>query len=102
MKNKNEEKVFLTRDSGQNFVFVWRKPEKGLFEPINISKNPEKFYWQRADRSLDNIYFYNFIDFQKKYGILVNEGEKISLSILEELLDNQDYKVISDDINRKK
>jgi len=96
------EKVFATRNTREEFVFLWRHPDKGLFEPVNVSTHEKLINWQRSDRNIDNIDFYHFSDFEKKYGTLVEEGQKLILHIKTSLLDNQDYKIISDNPNRKK
>ena len=101
-KKDNKEKVFVTRNTKDHFVFLWRKPIKGLWEPINISEKENWINWQRSDRSLESIDFYDFLDFQKKYGILIKEGEKRNISLSIRLLNCQDYKIISNDPNRKK
>jgi len=96
----DKEKVFITRDSNDHFVWVWRKPTKGSWEPINILNNG-KFNWQRPERNLEKSDLYNIDGFKMKFGFSIKEGEKICKKILINILNSEDFKIISNDPKRK-
>ncbi len=98
---EDKEKCYITRDEGCNWVWVWRKPTKGNWSPDNIC-GKEFVNYQRQDRSLENTDSYLIGEFKKKFGIGVNKKEKRCVHLPVNLLDNEDYKLISDDPKRKR
>lgn len=99
MSCKQLEKVYITRDEGDDFIWVWRKPKKGLWSPEKI-KDCEVAVYHRKDRSLDNANYYLASDFKKKYGITIRQKTRKCVHLPKELLDSEDYKMISNDSNR--
>lgn len=97
----DREKVYISRDEESDFIWVWRKPTKGIWAPQNIG-GKEYVNWQRPDRSLENATFYYHLDFKHKYGIHIHKKTRKCVHLPTELLDNQDYKIISPDPNRRK
>ena len=93
------EKVYITRDEESDQVWVWRKPAKGLWGPVNICK--EIVNYQRENMSLDNTDSYLVLDFKKKFGIMVSEKTKEIIKLPVKKLNNEDYKLFSNDKNRK-
>jgi len=98
--NKQEEKAYITRDEDDDTIWIWRKPSKGVWSPVNMC-GKEFVNYQRENRSLDNTSFYLATDFKKKFGITIRQKTKKCVHILKTLLDSEDYKLISDDPNRK-
>lgn len=103
MKKKVEifEKVFITRDECSDNIFVWRKPDKGVWKPDPL-KGCEIVNFQRTDRSIDNVDAYLESDFKKKFNITIKEKVIKNTKLSKKLLDNDDYKLFSDNYRRKK
>ena len=95
------EKVYITRDEGSDFIWVWRKPKKGIWSPQNIG-GTEYVNWQRPDRSLEGATYYYYQDFKKKYGKTIRMKTKKCVHLPVALLDCQDYKITSPDPKRKR
>ena len=100
MKDKTE-KCYITRDEDDDKVWVWRRPLKGIWSPTNIG-GKEFVNYQRADRSLENTIVYLIDDFKKKFKIGVNKKEKRRVGLSIKALNNEDYKLFSNDAKRKK
>jgi hypothetical protein len=94
-----QEKVYITRDEGDNFVFVWRKPTKGNWAP-EARKKIEVVNYDREDSS--NRDCYALIDFEKKFGMKIKEKANKCVHLSVDLLNSQDYRMISNDKDRKK
>ncbi len=100
MKNVKE-KCYITRDSSSDWVWIWRKPDKGTWAPSdNGSKENKNF--QRADRSLEKTDAYYIEDFKNKFGTSIKQGMRKCTHLLTSLIDSEDYKLFSNDKNRKK
>lgn len=97
---KQLEKVYITRDEGDELIWVWRKPSKGIWSPTNIC-GKEFVNYQRENRSLDNTSSYLATDFKKKFGTTIRQKTKKCVHLSIELLNSEAYKLISDDPNRK-
>ena len=99
MANKiSNEKVYLTRDESSNIIWVWRKPTKGLWSPQKVS-DCDIISYRRED--IDSADCYLSIDFKKKFGFLIHQKTKRCDHLSERLLNNEDYKLFSNDPNRK-
>jgi len=96
-----KEKCYLTRDEDDDKVWVWRRPHTGIWSPENIG-GKEFVNYQRTDHSLKNTEAYIIDDFKNKFKISVNKKEKRKVSLPTKLLNNEDYKLISNDPKRKK
>ena len=96
----DKEKVYLTRDEGSNRIWIWRKPTKGNWSPSK-KKDCEIVLWQREDRSLENTDPYLAKDFRKKFGININSKTKKCVHLPIKLLNNEDYKLFSNNPKRK-
>jgi len=99
--NMNKEKCYISRDESDDWIWVWRKPSKGLWSPTNVG-GKEFISYQRADRSLENVDCYLASDFKKKFGITIRQKTKKCVHLSVKLLHNEDYKLISDDPKRKR
>ena len=95
---KNKEKVYITRDEGSERVWVWRKPTKGNWSPAKIPD--DMINWQRED--IDNTDCYLIKDFKKKFGITLSPKLKKCCHLPIKLLNNEDYKLFSNNPERKK
>ncbi len=93
------EKCYISRDEGSHIIWVWSRPEKGVWSPTNIG-GKEFVNFQRADRSLENTSSYIVSDFKKKFGITIPKKTKKCIRLPIKLLNNEDYKLISDDPER--
>ena len=95
------EKVYISRDESSDFIWVWRKPGKGIWSPSNIG-GTEYVNWQRPDRSLEQTSYYLCTDFKKKFGTTIKMKTKKCVHLPVSLLDSEDYKMSSMDPNRKR
>ncbi len=95
----DEEKTYVTRDEDGRWICVWRKPDKGVMPPHKMS-DCDMVVWQRVD--IENVDFYCADDFKKKFGTTIRSGNKRCVWFSKKLLNNEDYKLFSDDPNRKK
>ena len=97
-KEDKTEKVYITRDEDDNHIYVWRRPTKGNWSPQKL-KNCDLVNWQREDISNMDIYLVS--DFKKKFGMTIRARTKRCVRLPYSLLYNEDYKLISNDPNRK-
>ena len=95
----DDEKVYLTRDEGGDTIYVWRKPAKGNWSPSKM-KDCDIVCYQRED--IDHMDYYHKSDFKKKFGISINKKTKKCVHLPKALLNNEDYKTISNDPDRKR
>lgn len=95
-----KERCYITRDEGDNFIWVWRQPSRGNWAPINVGGTDFVSY-QRDGRSLENTTCYLAKDFKKKFGTTIRHKTKKSIYLDKELLNSEDYKEFSSDPNRK-
>lgn len=96
------EKVYITRDEDSSWIWVWRKPSKGNWSPDNMGKKGGFVNWQRPDHNLEGTQAYLFSDFKTKFGITIHEKTKKCVHLPISLLENEDYKIFSNDSKRKK
>jgi hypothetical protein len=94
----NNEKVYLSRDEGDNRIYVWRKPSKGNWSPAK-QKDCDIILWMRED--IEHMDYYFVSDFKKKFGMTIRAKTKKCVHLPYDLLNNEDYKLISNDPNRK-
>ena len=92
-------KVYLTRDEGSNKIFVWKKPSKGNWSPVKL-KECEIVNYQRED--IENMDYYLVKEFKKKFGFIISPRIKKCCHLPYDLLHSEDYKLISNDPDRKK
>lgn len=96
-----DEKCYITRDEDDDKIWIWRKPSKGLWSPTNIGgKGYVNF--QRSDMSLENAECYLATDFKKKFGTTIRPKTKKCVHLSLKALNSEDYKLFSNDKNRKK
>ena len=100
MTTAKKEKVYITKDEGSNTIWVWRKPTRGVWPPKKL-KDCETVNWQREDNSLENADSYIASDFKKKFGTVIKCKTKKCIHLSVDLLNNEDYKLISNDADRK-
>jgi len=96
---KRKEKVYITRDEDSDIVWIWKKPTKGNWSPQKFP-NCDIINWQRENT--DNADCYVFSDFKKKFGITIRTKTKKCVHISTKLLNNEDYKLFSNNPDRKK
>ncbi len=94
-----DEKVYLTRDEGSDHIFVWKKPSKGNWSPARM-KDCDIVCYQRED--IDHMDYYHKTDFKKKFGFIIPQKKKQCAHIPKALLNSEDYKLISNDPDRKR
>ena len=96
---EKKEKVYITRDEESDKVFIWRKPEKGNWSPVQL-KNCDMVNYQREDMS--HVDYYLISDFKDKFGIKIKEKTRKCVHLSVKILNNEDYKLISNDKKRKR
>ena len=94
----NKEKVYISRDEDDYFIYLWRKPLKGNWSPSQLV-GCETVNWQRED--IETMDIYTVTDFKKKFGITIAQKVKKCINLSSKLVNNEDYKIISDDPKRK-
>jgi len=92
-------KVFVTRDEDDDWVWVWKYPTRGNWEPKK-KKNCGMVVWERED--LEHADAYHVTNFKKKFGFTPTKKSKRNVKLADKLLNNEDYKLFSDDPERKK
>ena len=97
--DKEKVKVYISRDESSDKIWIWRKPSKGLWSPARLL-NCEMVNWQRQDMNYADCYCAN--DFKKKFGFIIRPKTKKCCHLSKALLNNEDYKLISNDPDRKK
>jgi len=97
----DNEKVYITRDEGDDRIWIWRKPKKGNWSPKKV-KDCEVVIYHREDRSLENTDCYLATDFKKKFNITLKQKTKKCVHLPSNLLNSEDYKLISNNPDRKK
>lgn len=97
-KEVKTEKVYITRDEDDHCIWIWKKPTKGNWSPHKM-KDCNMVVYQRED--LENADYYLASDFKKKFGISIRSKTKKCCHLPYDLVYNEDYKLISDDANRK-
>ncbi len=95
----DEEKTYVTRDEDGRWICVWRKPDKGTMSPHKL-QDCDMVVWQRVD--IENVDFYCYEDFEKKFKTKISPKRKRCVYFPKKLLNNEDYKIFSDDPKRKK
>jgi len=100
-KNEKKEKVYITRDESDDHIWVWKKPSKGNWSPAQL-EGCEMVNYQREDMSIDHVDAYIASDFKKKFGITIHQKTKKCCHLPYNLLHNEDYKLFSNNPNRKK
>ncbi len=93
-----DEKVYISRDEGDNHIWVWRKPSKGNWSPHKM-KDCEIVVYQRED--IEHADFYTESDFKKKFKTTIRMKTKKCIHLPVDLLNSEDYKLISNDPDRK-
>ena len=99
MAKEDKIKCYVTRDEGDDFIWLWRKPTKGNFAPQKL-KDCDIVCWMRED--IDKANYYHIRDFKKKFGFIINKKVRKCSHISKKLLDSEDYKMLSNDSERKK
>ena len=94
----DKEKVYISRDKTDNLIWVWRKPTKGNWKPVKLP-DCEIINYQRED--IDNTDHYLPKHFRKKFGININKNNCRCVHLPIKLLNNEDYKLSSNNSKRK-
>ncbi len=96
----DKEKCYISRDEDDDQIWVWRKPLKGPWKPVDVCKEVVNF--QRENRSLENTDSYLVDKFKEKFCITMCEKSIKCVHLPVKLLNNEDYKLFSNDKNRKR
>ena len=99
VKENENEKVYLTRDEGDDNIYIWRKPLKGNWSPVKMP-DCDIVCYHRED--IEHMDYYHKDDFKKKFGIIIPKKTRKCCHLPTSLLNNEDYKLISNDPDRKK
>jgi hypothetical protein len=92
-------KVYITRDEGDSWIWVWKKPKIGNWSPQQLS-DCSIVNWQREDIEEADCYLSS--DFKKKFSMTIRPKTKKCVHLSTKLLNNEDYKLLSNDAKRKK
>jgi len=89
-------KVYVSRDENDNFVYVWKDPQKGNFKPEQY-KESTKVNYQRIESmdELDSYDMYNVDDFEMKFGLKIKEKELSVKHLPDILVNDEKYKLFS-------
>ncbi len=93
-----KEKVYITRDEDDDLIWVWMKPKKGNWSPHKL-KDCGMVVYHRED--MDRCDHYLVADFKKKFSMIINKKTKKCVHLDKVALHNEDYKLISNDPDRK-
>jgi len=88
-----KEKVYITRDEDDSWIWVWRKPLKGNFAPYK-KKDCDMICWHRED--LDNADAYIVEEFKDKFGLSIRMKTKKCVHLEDHLLNSDKYKLFTD------
>jgi len=92
-------KVFITRDELDDWIWLWKKPTKGNWEPSK-KKDCNIIVWQRED--LNEADAYTVEGFEKKFGFIINKKMKKNIKLNDDLVNSENFKLFSNDPKRKK
>jgi hypothetical protein len=95
------EQVYITRDEGDSWIWVWRKPVKGIWAPQKL-KGCDIINWQRPDGSLECTQAYIATDFKKKFGFMIRMKTKKYVHLPKKLLESEKYQLFTEAQKRKK
>ena len=94
-------KVYITRDEGDDWIWLWKKPSKGNWAPQKMTDSG-MVVWQREDRNLEGTDAYLAKNFKKKFGKTIRMKTRKCVHLPDKLINNEDYKLFSPDSKRKK
>lgn len=89
------EKVYITRDESDSWIWVWRKPEKGIWAPQKL-KGCDIVNWQRPDSSLEGTQAYLATDFKKKFGFTIRMKTRRFVHLPKQLLESEKSQLFTD------
>jgi len=98
---EKKEKVYLTRDEGDDKIYVWRKPSKGNWSPQPL-KDDGFVTYMREEVDMESVDIYTASQFKKKFGITIRPKTKKCVHLPSNLLNSEDYKLFSNNPKRKK
>jgi hypothetical protein len=99
-KQEKKEKVYLTRDEGSDWIYIWRKPTKGNWSPQPM-KGAGIVTYDREEVTMETVDTYLATDFKKKFGMTIREKTKKCVHLPTNQLYNEDYKLFSNNPDRK-
>ena len=88
-----KEKVYITRDEDDTWIWVWRKPLKGNFAPHKMA-DCDMVNWVRED--LDHADGYLATEFKNKFGFNIRMKTKKCVHLEDHLLNDDKYKLFTD------
>jgi len=96
-------KVYITRDEGDDHVWLWKKPSKSNWKPERLKEcETVMFVRHESMDELDSYDCYTVSDFETKFGIKVEVKTCESQELDDKLIKSNDFKMFSDDAERKK
>jgi hypothetical protein len=90
-------KVYISRDVTDGWVWVWIGPEKPHLLP-NKDNIP---VFTRKELNIDTCVPYPPESFKKKFNKEIEVGKMRRIELSDELVMNHDYRIFSNDKNRK-
>ena len=95
-------KVYISRDELGSTVWLWKKPIKGNWKPEKLA-DCEVVVYARPEsmHELDSYDAYTDDDFKTKFGKDIKEGTCQQMELKKELVNSEDYKMFSNDTDRK-
>ena len=90
-------KVYVSRDSHDDWVWLWLGPEK----PHKMKNIDNVCVYQRQAMT-DQCIPYTKEDFKTKFNISINRGTLKKLDLNDTLVLSEDYRIFSNDNKRKK
>ena len=93
-ENELTEKVYITRDELDDWIWVWRKPSHGSWIPQETNGCGVVTY-QRENRDLTGTDAYTAADFKKKFGITLPRKTRKCVHLPKTLLNSREYKIFT-------
>ena len=90
-------KVYVSRDQGDNWIWVWLGPEK----PKLMSNVDRMKIFTRSTLD-ETCHAYTVDDFKTKFNKTVKRSTCVKMDLPDKLVLNEDYKLFSKDIKRKR
>jgi hypothetical protein len=86
--------AYISRDEDSNTIWIWLKPRKGNWKPINVTKDFVNFQRPDSMHEIDKYCCYDKSDFKKKFGVgIINKKTCRHIHLPDALvLDNVDAK----------
>jgi hypothetical protein len=89
-------KVYISRDEDCDLVWVWKKPNKGSFKPLQL-RGCELINYQRIDNmdEWESNNCYHVDDFKKKFGISIRQKTLKCVHLPDNLVNSDEGKMFT-------